>query len=148
MENQVLIEYRWDESMRTGDETTDAQHRELICQMNLLLSAMAAGNASAQIDSMLNFLAGYTVAHFQHEEQCMETYRCPAAVANKTAHAQFLKKFGEYRSRLEAAANGQSAISIQLLRELSDWLVNHIRRVDAQMLPCVKNAQPVSAAVK
>jgi hemerythrin len=138
---QVLIEYRWDETMRTGDETSDAQHRELIRQMNQLLSAMAAGQGAAQIDLLLDFLANYTVTHFQHEEKCMAAYACPAAAANKTAHAQFLKKFSEYRSRLGDSANDKSALSIQLMRELSDWLVNHIRRIDAQLLPYVKKTQ-------
>jgi hemerythrin len=145
MENQVMIEYRWDESMRTGDETADTQHRELIRQMNLLLSAMSAGQASTQIDSSLEFLAKYAAEHFQHEEECMEAYHCPAAVANKAAHAQFMKRFGEYRHKLQADATNESAVSIQMLRELSDWLVNHIRRIDSQLLFSI-NMQPANPA--
>jgi hemerythrin len=49
MQNQVVIEYRWDESMRTGDDTVDAQHQELIRQLNLLIAAMARGEAGAQL---------------------------------------------------------------------------------------------------
>ena len=132
---QVLIEYRWDETMRTGDETSDTQHRELIRQMNMLLSAMAVGEGTAQIAPLPDFLANYTVAHFRQEEELMETYHCPAAAANKTAHTEFLKKFGDYTSQLKDSASGSSAASIQLLRELSGWLLNHIRSIDAQMLP-------------
>ena len=140
MQDQLVIEYRWDESMRTGDETNDAQHKELIRQMNLLMAAMARGEGAAQIESLLKFLADYVVKHFGHEEQCMAECHCPASQANKTAHAQFLKKFAAFRQQL-ADSSGGSLVAIQLLRELSDWLINHIRRVDAQMLACIKAKQ-------
>jgi hemerythrin len=86
----------------------------------------------------VKFLADYAVKHFGHEEHCMDEYRCPAAQANKTAHAQFLQKFTAFRQQLETRSSSDSVIAIQLLRELSDWLVNHIRHVDAQLLPCIK----------
>ena len=141
MQNQVVIEYRWDESMRTGDEVNDAQHKELIRQINLLLAAMARGEGPAQVESLLKFLADYTVKHFSHEEQCMAECHCPVAETNKTAHALFLKKFATFRQQLAADSSGGALLAIQLLRELSDWLINHIRRVDAQMLACMKATQ-------
>jgi len=141
MQNQVVIEYRWDESMRTGDEVNDAQHKELIRQMNLLMAAMARGEGTAQIESLLQFLADYVVKHFGHEEQCMAACHCPVAETNKTAPAQFLKKFAAFRQQLAADSSGGSLIAIQLLRELSDWLINHIRRVDAQMLTYLKKTR-------
>ena len=141
MQNQLVIEYRWDESMRTGDDTNDAQHKELIRQMNLLMAAMARGDGTAQIESLLQFLAEYVVKHFSHEEQCMAECLCPAAQANKTAHALFLKKFAAFRQQLAADSSGGALLAIQLLRELSDWLINHIRRVDAQMLACMQATQ-------
>ena len=141
MQNQVVIEYRWDESLRTGDEVNDAQHKELIRQLNLLMAAMTRGEGPTQVEPLLRFLDNYTVKHFSHEEQCMAEHHCPLAETNKTAHAVFLKKLAAFRQQLTADSSGGALLAIQLLRELSDWFMNHIRRVDAQMLTCLKATQ-------
>ncbi len=135
-----VFELRWDESMRTGDDTADAQHRELIRQVNLLMAAMSRSEAASQLEPLLKFLADYVVRHFKHEESCMEKFHCPATEINKAAHAEFLKKFASFREQLATHSQGESLIASQLLHELSDWLVNHIRRVDSQLLPYAKKA--------
>ncbi len=134
------FQLRGDESMRTGDDTTDAQHRELIRQVNLLMVAMSRGEAATQLEPLLQFLAGYVVKHFGEEERCMERFHCPAAEANKAAHAEFLKKFTVFREQLASQTGRESLIASQLLHELTDWLVNHIRRIDAQLLPYTQKA--------
>jgi hypothetical protein len=45
------------------------------------------------------------------------------------------------RSRLQSSTNVGSALSIQLMRELPDWLMNYIRRIDAQLTVCIENAR-------
>jgi len=133
------IEYKWDETLRTGDALADEQHKELIRQMNLLMQALSRGEGEYQVNSLLQFLSGYVIEHFKHEEACMDKYRCPAAVENKLAHAEFLKKFAAFRQQLAGQSANAMLVSIQMMRELSTWLINHIRRVDAQLRPCVKS---------
>jgi hemerythrin len=129
------LEYSWSASMRTGDEGVDSQHKELIRQLNLLLQAMNSGQAAAQVDATLDFLADYAVRHFGYEEQCMERVHCPLAETNKLAHAEFLQKFAAFRQELARDRNAASLVAIRMLKELSTWLIAHIRNVDAKMLP-------------
>jgi hemerythrin len=132
------LEYSWEESMRTGDETIDSQHKELIRRLNLLLRSIYAGQVSQQVESTLNFLSTYVIAHFAREERIMEQVGCPLADANKRAHAEFMDKFHSFAEELAGDRQTASLIALRMLRELSDWLVKHIRSIDARMLPYVQ----------
>ena len=145
MEAEAL-EYSWEESMRTGDEMNDRQHQELIHRLNLLLHSMYKGHPAEQVESTLDFLASYVVEHFTHEEALMEQVHCPLAQANKRAHAEFLVRFGAFQEDLAAQRNSPSVIAVKMLRELSDWIVRHIRTIDARMLPYVQATQAPTAA--
>ncbi len=68
----------------------------------------------------------------------MSQYRCPVAHANQAAHAQFVEKFTAFHRQLASAPADNSLMTIQVLRELSAWLINHIRRVDAKLLCSVQ----------
>ena len=132
-----IIEYQWVPAMTTGDFRIDEQHKELIRQLNLLLAAMSQGRGAVQLEMLMNFLADYTAKHFSYEEQCMEKFHCPIAQTNKNAHTQFLRKFESFRERLTASKGNESAVTIGVLRELSDWLMTHIRCVDTQLNRCI-----------
>ncbi len=140
------LEYSWDESMRTGDEAIDLQHKELIHRLNLLLEAMYKGHPAEQVESTLDFLAVYVVEHFTQEEALMDRVHCPLADANKRAHAEFLVRFGAFQEDLASQKSSPSVIAVKMLRDLSDWIVRHIRTIDARMLPYVQathDATPV-----
>jgi hemerythrin len=140
MDTATIIEYKWDESMGTGDDRVDGQHRELIRQMNLLMLAMTRGEGTAQIDSLLQFLVAYAGDHFRYEEDCMNRSRCPVAQTNALAHAQFVEKLVAFRQQLAAQPHGETVLTIQVMRELSTWLMGHIRRIDTQLRKCVQPA--------
>ena len=86
---------------------------------------------------ILDFLQFYAVWHFEREDKCMEQYKCPAAEANKQAHAEFIDKFGQFYEQWQESVMDWELVQ-QTYVELGDWIENHIRRVDAQLLPCVK----------
>ncbi len=126
----------WDDSMASGDPLIDEQHKQLIHQLNRLMTGMVAGSGRSEVQASLNFLADYVAKHFGYEEACMEKHQCPVAKKNKTAHASFVANFGAMRARIET--DGPSpALAIELQHKLADWLVNHIRRIDTQLGGCM-----------
>lgn len=134
---------QWDRSMATGVERVDAQHRELIRQVNAFAEAMATGRGRTELGKMLDFLGKYTVDHFAEEEACMDRFHCPAAEANRTAHRQFLARFKELRAKFDAQG-AQATLALDIHRELSEWLVKHIGAIDTQLAKSVAR-QPASA---
>ncbi|MBI4786213.1 MAG: hemerythrin family protein [Chloroflexi bacterium] len=133
-----ILDYAWEPSMRTGDDLCDAQHKELIRRLNLLLHAMYKGQPAAEVESMLDFLSKYVVQHFSREEALMDRVQCPLAAANRKAHAIFMKKLATFRDRLANRQSTTALIAIEMLRDISTWLVDHIRNIDARMLPYVQ----------
>lgn len=122
-------------TMGTGFPDIDAQHQELISRLGRLLDGMSEGRGQGELLPLLDFLAEYTVKHFSYEEGCMHRYRCPVAASNKAAHTKFLATVASFRKRLEQ--NGPSvALVLEAQRELSDWIRNHIVRVDTHMRAC------------
>jgi hemerythrin-like metal-binding protein len=137
----------WDETMATGVPEIDTQHKTLIEKLTELDAALMNGAAGVEVEEIFDFLDHYVQQHFGYEEDCMEKYRCPAAAKNREAHGRFVEKFNAMRRRLQVeGASMNLAIAIQT--ELTDWLVNHIRRVDTGLHTCVsRQPSQVQAAV-
>jgi hemerythrin len=128
----------WDTSLATGSAAIDRQHQKLFAQVAALADAMKQGKGRHEIEGLLDFLGQYVVRHFQDEEHLMEELDCPAAAANKQAHAQFLSKYGELRKRFAGAGAGPSLV-LEMHNMLSNWLVQHIKGVDIQLRSYVDN---------
>jgi hemerythrin len=135
------MKIEWTESMATGVASVDAQHKQLIDMLNALMEAMGQGRGKHEIAQILARLGDYTQKHFAHEEECMARYQCPAAAVNKQAHAQFLKTFLSLRDR-HSAHGADAMLVLDVQRELSEWLVKHVKGVDVKLAPCVKTAAP------
>ena len=130
----------WSERlMSTGVLEVDNQHRELIKKLNQLFAALDSGVPDAEVKSMLKFLGEYATWHFGSEENCMAKHQCPAAEANKKAHATFLEVFSGISSRVEAEGV-TTALAIETQQEVSNWIRNHIIRIDTKLRPCVAAA--------
>jgi len=127
---------KWDDALNTGDETLDNQHKYLVETLNSLGEAINQGqgtDALARILGRLRFYAGW---HFGREEECFETYQCPAAEKNKKAHAVFIEKFDKYYEKFHEAG-GSKEMALKIHEEISDWIVNHIMMVDGELYPCI-----------
>jgi hemerythrin len=129
----------WNENLSTGDEHTDAQHKVLIEKLNEfdeVISRNQGGDIRRTAGEVLDFLQFYAAWHFTQEEACMEKLQCPAAAANKVAHAAFLEMFGRFYSQWQT-----SSMDIALARvtyhQLSDWVTNHIMTIDVKLKECL-----------
>lgn len=134
----------WDKSLSTGLSDIDAQHQDLIRQINSLSAAMAAGKGREELGRMLDYLGKYAIDHFAKEEAAMTRYRCPVAEANKQAHQQFVARFKELRAKF-AAQGAQASMAIDIYSEMSNWLIKHIRGIDVQLAKVV-GGQTVGAS--
>jgi hemerythrin len=123
----------WDTSLATGSLTIDHQHQELFRKANALSDAMKQGKGRDVIGTLLDSLWQYVVRHFAEEERLMEKLHCPAAAANKQAHAQFLSTYNGLQIQFDGA--GPSLVP-QIHDLLSKWLLQHISGIDVQLQEC------------
>ncbi|HEX7492068.1 MAG TPA: hemerythrin family protein [Candidatus Limnocylindrales bacterium] len=127
----------WDQSMTTGVDSVDDQHKQLIAWLNDLLVAMSQGRGRLELQDLLDQLGNYAVTHFGHEEGCMAKYQCPIAPKNVAQHKEFIVTFASFREEFEH--DGAPAhLVVRIETELMRWLSGHIKRTDTLMAPCVK----------
>ncbi|NJD08661.1 MAG: bacteriohemerythrin [Methylococcaceae bacterium] len=130
------LKLSWSDALSTGNRALDVQHKYLIDIINELAELIESGQSVQKIKTILNLLQYYTEWHFHREELCMDRFQCPVADLNKTAHQQFIETFLGFR-REYAASGGDQDLALRMYKQLTDWLVNHIQRVDGQISPCM-----------
>jgi len=133
----------WTPEFATGVAEVDNDHQQLISSLNQLERALKAGEGSRHIAVLLKFLEDYANIHFAREEACMHRLQCPTAQANVQAHDQFRATFGRAKERLSSPSAGP-LVAVQVHRELCDWVVKHILRVDSGLKQC--SGRPAAAA--
>jgi hemerythrin-like metal-binding protein len=136
---------QWDESLTTGIESVDEQHRQMVAILSDLLAAMQAGRARSEVGATLERLGRYTQRHFRHEEDWMDRLACPAASENRCQHAEFLSILAQFVADFEADGPSVGLI-MRVHDQLAWWLETHIRGVDVQLLPCVRRASAGQAS--
>ncbi|MEN8240407.1 MAG: hemerythrin family protein [Chloroflexota bacterium] len=127
---------QWDDSLSTGLEHIDAQHKELIENFNALSKVIFDPEGREVAGDILDFLQFYSSWHFEREEKCMDEYQCPVAAVNKQAHSDFLETFNQfYKQWWEEKMD--AALVEKTYQELKNWIVEHIRGVDVQLKTCL-----------
>lgn len=128
----------WNNSLSVGIPEIDQQHKQLIEQLNLLVDAMHANSGKEEIQKIVQFLDIYVGKHFSYEEGCMHRYKCPVASENAAAHSQFINTLKRIKTELNQ--KGPSLLlAIEVNEQLLDWFVNHIKKTDRELKPCMNN---------
>jgi hemerythrin len=137
----------WSPSYQTGVASIDTQHQKLVGYLNDLEAAIAAGAGSREIPALVAKMEAYADEHFRHEEGCMHQMNCPTAQINISAHREFMNMVAAAKQRLAGGGGGAALIATRMHRELSDWMINHILRIDVDGLKrCRHGATQLSGA--
>ena len=132
---------QWSPDYETGIREIDDDHKRLAEGLNQLEQALASGSGARNINQLLNFLSSYATTHFAREEKCMAHHQCPTAAANKAAHQDFIRKFSAAQAKIAKTSGTAAAlVAMQVHRELSDWILQHILRVDSALKRCAAPA--------
>lgn len=122
----------WNDSLSIGVGNIDQQHREIFRRYNDFLAACKSGKGRDGLLELIDFLVGYVVEHFAHEEKFMREFSYPDAQAHEQQHRDFTRIVVGYKSRL--ATEGPSlSLTAEINRALLDWLVDHIKKTDMEL---------------
>ena len=94
----------------------------------------------AEVGEVLEQLVEYTMSHFAFEEDLQEQAGYPFHHAHKKVHELFCRKIEDFQYRFELGED----VSRHLLTTLRAWLINHIKRDDADYAETVKVALAAS----
>ena len=116
----------WEDRFETGIPLIDDQHRALFGAINALGESFKAGYASDQVKESLDFLAHYTLEHFDSEERHMREMGYPNLQEHIQEHTQMLARVQDLQVRQE----GGFMVTADVALFFADWLAHHINEVD------------------
>ncbi|MBR0567427.1 bacteriohemerythrin [Azoarcus sp. L1K30] len=123
----------WTPDLDTGITVIDQQHMRIVDYINTLESANIGGIKDV-VGRTLDELVDYTVSHFAFEESLQEEAGYQFCKPHRKVHELFIRRINEYVGRFRAGED----IASELHTLLSAWLINHIRRDDADYVAAVK----------
>lgn len=117
----------WSDSYSVRVQALDAQHKKLFDIVNRLYEAMKAGSGKQAMADTLNQLVQYTQQHFSQEEALLQRAGYAELPTQKIQHARFVAQIKGFSDDVKS---GASAVSIELLEFLRNWLTQHILKED------------------
>lgn len=121
---------KFDESLITGNEMIDEQHKELIGKINALLMSCEDNANKVGAVKMLDYLAEYTDFHFSAEEKLQEEIEYPGIKEHKEKHAELKKIVKELHEMLEDEEGPTEAFVESVNKNVTEWLYYHIKTFD------------------
>ncbi len=119
----------WSEDFALNLPEIDAQHQVLFDLFGQLWNAIVARTGPADTLRLINDLEDYAAQHFKEEERFMEATGFPKLASHKMAHETFVRRVTAERAAIE---KGSPSLSLDLLRFLQNWLVEHIMVSDRE----------------
>ena len=120
----------FDETLVTGNELIDSQHKELIERINLLLKSCEDAQGKVKEVKMLDYLLDYTEFHFSAEEKLQEEISYPGLKEHREKHEEFKSAVKELQEMLEEEEGPTETFVAQVQKNVVDWLFTHIKGFD------------------
>jgi hemerythrin len=132
------MSYSWTDDLVTGNETIDAQHKNLFKAINDLIDACFSGQVKAKLDATIQFLIDYTVKHFGDEEKLQQQYNYPDYPNHRKLHEGFKATVSEIAERLKTEGATAALVS-KVNSSIGAWLINHIKSEDKKVAAHIRS---------
>lgn len=120
----------FDDTLVTGNEMIDSQHKQLIGKINDLLVSCEEGADRQAAVRILGYLADYTEFHFGEEEALQEQIEYPGIREHKAKHQEFRQTVHDLHEMLEEQEGPTEEFVEQVNKNVRDWLFYHIKTFD------------------
>lgn len=127
----------WNDGLTIGVDAIDNQHKQLCKAIDDLYIACESGKGRAEIISTLDFLRDYTIKHFADEQVLQKKCGYPKCDQHKALHEAFLAQVVTLRQQVIDSGAGLVEVN-KVVRLVTDWLYNHIKKVDVEIAQYVK----------
>jgi hemerythrin len=132
-----MTEYKWNDSLLTGQAAIDDQHKKLFEAVNDLLRTAEAGKAEEDIKKSLDFLTDYTIKHFFDEQALQQKYQYPDYQNHIKYHEDFKAVVRDLSHQLILKGSSKALVD-DLCKKFGDWLVNHINIQDKKFAAYIR----------
>jgi len=127
----------WSDSLVSGNETIDSQHKDLFKHINSYFDSLEKLYGHEVTIKTLNYLLKYVRFHFSTEEDLMKRYGYPDFNEHLNDHRKLVEELMVCYKTL--IADGHSEEIVERLRVLlQEWLVEHIMGYDKRLAVFMK----------
>ncbi len=126
--------YEMKDEYLTGIGIIDNEHRvlfEIADEIYELCKNEFVPDKYDHIVNLIEKLKNYAIVHFQHEEEYMESIHYKRMFTQKIQHDNFRRKLETMD--LEIVDDNQEEAIEDLLKFVTDWLVEHIMETDKKI---------------
>ena len=124
------MEVMFDDSLITGNDTIDTQHKELIDRIAAFVRCCERGDSKIQAIRMLDYMDEYTNFHFAAEEKLQEEVEYPGIKEHKAKHEEFKGNIAELYEFLDESEGPTEQFTETVKKNVVDWLMYHIKSFD------------------
>lgn len=118
----------WNDGLSVGVAILDDDHKKMLEMINAIHEGLRMGQGPEVLGEILERLVDYTQNHFRREEEFFAESRYAGTVIHKKQHSDLTERVLEVRRRYRAGSN--TALTLEVMNFLCDWLVDHIQGSD------------------
>ena len=126
------MEYIWNSTFETGNDTIDNQHKQLFAALSTLFEAYRSGKEKQGMKKTMDFIVAYTLRHFEDEEKLQKEHGYPEYLRHKELHEEFKGVVQELVIKLSQSGPTEELL-LEFYTVLHEWLVNHIKVEDLKI---------------
>jgi len=128
--------------VRVGEKSIDAEHDLQMQLLDSLSQAIQRGGELSPMKYILEQFIEFSDMHFLSEQLVMRLHGYPGYEPHLEEHTRLMKKVREIRANL---MRGENQPSLVLVKELRDWLMQHIATEDAAFGTFLKTKEGAAA---
>lgn len=133
----AMTYFVWSNNLSTGHDRIDEDHRKLFSLINAFHKALDEGRGQQLMGRALDALIVYYKVHFEREETEMLRIDYAQYLAHRLEHEKFMAQVDQLKKNFDGGVNLNPAF---VGRMLSDWLRDHIAKVDTQLAAALNSA--------
>jgi hemerythrin-like metal-binding protein len=128
--------------VRVGEKSIDAEHDLQMQLLDSLSQAIQRGGELSPMKYILEQFIEFSDMHFLSEQLVMRLHGYPGYEPHLEEHTRLMKKVREIRANL---MRGENEPSLVLVKDLRDWLMQHIATEDAAFGTFLKTKEGAAA---
>ena len=131
-----MTEYlKWNDSLSTGVEKFDEQHKMLLKLLNRLLGLIKEREDTSGMGSILQELVFFALSHFNDEEDAMKRFGYEHIEEHIIEHDKIKLMVGRLHQNYLA---GNRPETIEILEVITRWFEDHLKNMDSKYGPFLK----------
>ncbi|MEH0020130.1 MAG: bacteriohemerythrin [Desulfobacter sp.] len=133
----------WDKKYSVDVPEIDEFQKELFEKFNALIDMKSKKVDVKAATNMISDINDYSKMFFAKEERLLRRNKYPDLESHSKAHRQFIKNSISLRREIAEDINN---LTMDVIIELRDWLVNHVETSDSLYVPFLRIQQHIDNA--